>query len=209
MGAILKEAAALELPPLPWAPDALEPVISRRTIEFHHGRHHRTYLEKLAKAIKGTEFEDESLETMVQATAPGRPGAKPAIFNNAAQAWNHAFYWESLAPRPSGPSRELTKRLDADLGGLDAAKKALGKAATEHFGSGWAWLFVEGDKLRIAATGNAETPMQRGATCLLTIDVWEHAYYLDRQDKRAAYVEATIDKLLDWDRASRRLGAGA
>jgi len=204
------EAAAIALPPLPWAPDALEPAISRRTIEFHHGHHHKTYVEKLVKAIAGTEHEGRSLEAIVRATAPGAAaGGTPEIFNNAAQAWNHAFYWESLAPRPSGPSSELKRRLDEDLGGLDSAKKALNKAAVGRFGSGWAWLTVENGKLRIESTSNAETPMQRGVTCLLTIDVWEHAYYLDRQDKRAEYVDAVVDKLLDWERASRRLGEAA
>ena len=204
------EATAITLPPLPWAPDALEPSISRRTIDFHYNRHHKGYVDNLVKAIAGTEHEGRSLEAIVRATAPGAAaGGTPEIFNNAAQAWNHTFYWESLAPRPAGPSSELKKRLESDLGGLDAAKAALKKAAVGRFGSGWAWLTVENGKLRIESTANAETPMQRGVTCLLTVDVWEHAYYLDQQNKRAAYVDAVVDNLLDWERASRRLGEAA
>ena len=206
MAAVLKQAPAIALPALPWSPDALEPMISARTIVIHHGRHHRAYVDKLNEVITGTDFAGMSLEDIVRATAP-RPGgpAQPTIFNNAAQAWNHGFYWTSLTPRRTAPSAALARRLDSDLGGLDAAKDALREAAMGQFGSGWAWLILDGAKLKVEATANAETPTARGATCLLAIDVWEHAYYLDRENKRDAYVDVVVDRLLDWDQASRLL----
>ena len=161
-------SVAIELPALPWPANALEPLISARTIEIHHGKHHRAYVDKLNEAIAGTEYADMTLDEIVRAVAPG-PGRprQPAIFNNAAQAWNHAFYWTSLSPRPTAPSKTLARRLDDDLGGLEGAKAELRKAAIEHFGSGWAWLVLDGAKLKVEATADAATPMARGATCLL------------------------------------------
>ncbi|HEY3359662.1 MAG TPA: superoxide dismutase [Polyangia bacterium] len=195
--------AGLTLPPLPYAENALEPAISARTLSFHYGKHHRAYVENTAKAVAGTPLAGQPLEAIVRAAAADP--AKSVLFNNAAQAWNHAFYWRSLGPKASAPDAKLKARLDRDLGGVAGAKKALAAAATTQFGSGWAWLVLEGGKLKVVKTANADTPLVHGQTPLLTIDVWEHAYYLDYQNKRPDYVTAVLDRLLQWDFASRNL----
>jgi Fe-Mn family superoxide dismutase len=187
------------LPPLPFDKNALEPVISPRTLEYHYGKHHRGYVDKLNKLVPGSPFADMGLEDVVRESA-GK-AANAAVFNNAAQVWNHTFYWNSLAPKPSAPSGKLAQAIEA-YGGLDKLKTDLAAAATAQFGSGWAWLVAEGGKLTVHKTANAETPTVRGTACLLTIDVWEHAYYLDYQNKRADYVAAVMDKLLNWDFAA-------
>ena len=198
-------AAAHVLPPLPYADNALEPVISANTIGFHYGKHHKGYLDNLNKMIAGTEYSDLPLEKIIAATAGNAD--KTAIFNNAAQTWNHTFYWQSLRPKGGGdPPAALKQRLVAAFGSMDACKKELASAATSQFGSGWAWLVLEGDKLKVVKTANADTPLTKGMKPLLTIDVWEHAYYLDYRNRRADYVNAVLEKLINWEFAAKNLG---
>ena len=182
------------LPPLPYPENALEPVITARTIGFHYGKHHNGYVTNLNKLIAGTGFADTDLAKIIADTA-GVP-EKAAIFNNAAQVWNHTFYWNSLTPKGGGePPAGLKTKIDASFGSVDACKKELAAAATGQFGSGWAWLVADGEALKVVKTGNAETPLTAGLKPLLTVDVWEHAYYLDYQNRRADYVNAVLDKL--------------
>jgi Fe-Mn family superoxide dismutase len=193
------------LPPLPYADDALSPVISANTISFHYGKHHKGYVDNLNKLVAGTLSANLSLESIITATA-GRTD-EAALFNNAAQAWNHAFYWRSLKPKGGGePPAALRRKIEASFGSLDACRKELATAATTQFGSGWAWLVLAGDKLKVVKTGNADVPLTTGLKPLLTIDVWEHAYYLDYQNRRADYVNAVLDKLVNWAFAAENLG---
>ena len=193
------------LPSLPYKDDALDPVISARTISFHYGKHHKGYVDNLNKLVAGTKFANLPLEKIIAETT-GKAD-KTAIFNNAAQAWNHAFYWRSLMPKGGGdPPAVLKQKIEASFGSLDACKKELATMAMAQFGSGWAWLVLDGDKIKIVKTGNADTPMTTGIKPLLTIDVWEHAYYLDYQNQRAVYVDAVLDKLINWDFAAENLG---
>ena len=192
------------LPPLPYAENALEPVISANTISFHYGKHHKGYVDNLNKLIAGTEFAGLPLEKIIFATA-GKPD-KAAVFNNAAQAWNHAFYWRSLSPKGGGePSADLKQKIEASFGTVDACRKELATAATTQFGSGWAWLALDGGKLIVVKTGNADSPLTRGMKPIFTIDVWEHAYYLDYQNRRADYVSAVLEKLINWSFAADNL----
>jgi Fe-Mn family superoxide dismutase len=186
------------LPPLPCADNALDPVISANTIGFHYGKHHKGYVENLNKLVAGTEFANLTLEQIIAQTA-GKAD-KSAIFNNAAQTWNHTFYWHSLKPKGGGePPAVLKKKIEISFGTLDACKKELATAAMAQFGSGWVWLVLNGDTLEVTKTANAEVPMTAGLKPLLTIDVWEHAYYLDYQNRRADYVSAILDKLINWE----------
>ena len=194
------------LSPLPYAEDALEPVISANTLQIHYGKHYQGYVDQLNKLVAGTPLADLSLEEVVLATA-GKPGYTE-VFHNAAQAWNHAFYWRSLAPTGSVASAALKAKIDASFGNAEALKKEMATAATTQFGSGWAWLVLEGAKLRVVKTDNAQTPLTEHMKPLLTIDVWEHAYYLDFQNRRADYVTGLLDNLLDWGFASENLGTG-
>ena len=197
-------SAPITLPALPYPENALEPVISAKTLSFHHGKHHHTYVETANELIHGTKFAEMSLEEIVKATA-GK-GDHAAIFNNAAQAWNHTFYWQCLKPKGGGePPAALKQRMEASFGSVDACKKELAAAAVAQFGSGWAWLVAEGEKLKVLKTGDAETPITQSSQPLFTIDVWEHAYYLDYQNKRADHVNALIDKLANWDFAAQNL----
>ena len=188
-------------PPLTYAPDALAPAISARTVDFHYNKHHKGYFTNLAKLVAGTAWAQASLETIILATA-GKAEAR-ATFNNAAQALNHNLYWQSLTPGGSAPSDGLSAAIVRDFGTRAALEAELAKAATGQFGSGWGWLAADGDKLKVVATSNAGTPLTDGLTPLLVIDVWEHAYYLDEQNRRADYVSAVLP-LLDWAGASRR-----
>jgi Fe-Mn family superoxide dismutase len=193
------------LPPLPYADNALEPVISANTIGFHYGKHHKAYVDNLNKLTAGTEFADLPLEKIIAATA-GKPD-KAAIFNNAAQTWNHTFYWRSLKPNGGGePPAGVKQKIEASFGTLDALKKELAAAAMGQFGSGWAWLVLDGGKLKVVKTGNADSPLTSGLKPVLTIDVWEHAYYLDYQNRRADYVNAVLEKVMNWDFAAENLG---
>jgi Fe-Mn family superoxide dismutase len=189
---------AITLPDLPYDYDALHPVISAATMKLHHGAHHRGYVDKLNALIKGTDLADASLESIVERSSG-------AIFNNAAQAWNHAFYWRSLRPKvPHGaPQGALAARIDADFGGHQRFRELFKAAAMGVFGSGWVWLVDAGGKLEIKPTANADTPIAHGEQPLLVLDVWEHAYYLDYQSRRLAYVEGAVDLLLDWEFAER------
>ena len=199
------KAASLTLPALPFAENALDPVISANTLGFHYGKHHMGYLNNLNKLIAGTEFAEMPLEKIVVATT-GKPD-KVAIFNNAAQTWNHTFYWNSLKPKGGGePPAALKQMIEASFGSVEACKKELAAITVSQFGSGWGWLVLEGGKLKVVKTGNADTPMTAGQKPLLTIDVWEHAYYLDYQNRRADYVNALLDKLINWEFALKNLG---
>ncbi len=191
-------------PPLPYPEGALEPVISARTVAVHYGKHHRGYFDNLEKLVAGTEMADWPLERIIQASA-GKP-EQAAIFNNAAQVWNHTLYWQSLSPAGGGePPEGLRERLVAAFGSVEACKKELAAAAMSQFGSGWAWLVAEGAALRVVKTANADTPLVHGQRALLVIDVWEHAYYLDYQNRRADYVNAVLDKLVNWRFAAQNL----
>jgi len=199
-----ESTAAYVLPPLPYAQNALEPVISANTISFHYDKHHKGYVDNLNKLVIGTEFAGMPLEKIITATA-GKAD-KAAIFNNASQAWNHTFYWNSLTPNGGGePPAALKTKIEASFGSVDACKKELAAAATTQFGSGWAWLVIDGDKLKVIKTGNADSPLTKGMKPLLTIDVWEHAYYLDYQNRRVDYVNAVLDKLINWRFAADNL----
>ena len=202
---IMEKNALHVLPALPYAESALDPVISANTLSFHYGKHHKGYVDTLNKLVAGTELVGLSLEQLINETAG--QADKVAIFNNAAQTWNHTFYWRSLRPKGGGePPAELMDLIKSAFGNVDACKKELATAATTQFGSGWAWLVLEGDKLKVVKTANAETPLTKGAKPLLTIDVWEHAYYLDFQNRRADYVNAVLEKLINWDFAADNLG---
>jgi superoxide dismutase, Fe-Mn family len=193
------------LPPLPYADTALEPVITANTLSFHYGKHHRTYVDNLNNLVKGTDYESATLEKIIAETA-GKPDKAP-LFNNAAQIWNHTFYWNSMRSGGGGkPSGRLAQLIDASFGGYDNFKKEFSATTVSQFGSGWGWLVVDGGALKVVKTGNAEVPFTKGQKPLLTVDVWEHAYYLDHQNKRAAYVDAVIEKLLNWDFAAQNLG---
>jgi superoxide dismutase, Fe-Mn family len=201
-----KAAGPFTLPKLPWDEGALDPVISSRTIQLHHGKHHKAYVDKANELVAGTKMADMSVEEVIRAAHAEK---NQKLFNNAAQAWNHTFYWNCLAPKAGKPTGEIARRLDADLGGLDAFNKAFAKVAIETFGSGWAWLVDKGGKLEIVSTSNAGTPLTTDATPLLTLDVWEHAYYVDYQNRRPDYAAAVIEKLLNWEFAARNLAGGA
>jgi Fe-Mn family superoxide dismutase len=193
------------LPYLPYAHNALSPVISANTISFHYGKHHKAYVDNLNKLIEGTKLAELPLEKIITETA-GKAD-KSAIFNNAAQTWNHTFYWHSLNPNGGGiPPAALMQLIKVSFGDLDTCKKELLTAATTQFGSGWAWLVKDGDNLKVIKTGNAETPITTGLKPLLTIDVWEHAYYLDFQNRRPDYVSELLDKLINWNFAMENLG---
>lgn len=189
------------LPPLPFDPSAFEPVISAETFSLHHGRHHKGYIDTLQKLVSESSMADRTLEEIIFATA-GKAVQAP-IFQNAAQSWNHAFYWQSLSPEQRSPSGILATVIDRDFGSLTALKAALVKAASGRFGSGWVWLVARGDTLSVMSTANADVPFTLGLAPLLTIDVWEHAYYLDWQNRRADHVEAVIARHLDWDFAAK------
>lgn len=194
---------SLQMAALPYAENALEPFISQKTLEFHYGKHYRAYVDKTTELVRGTPLAQLPLEEIMKQTA--NTPDKAAIFNNAAQAWNHEFYWKSLKPGGSKPEGELLKRIQASFGSPESLKKQLLDAALAQFGSGWAWLVLEGDKLKVVKTGNADCPVVHGQIPLLTVDVWEHAYYLDYQNRRADHVKSLIDNLLNWEFAAANL----
>lgn len=193
------------LPPLPYAENALDPVISARTIGIHYGKHHKTYVDNLNKLITDTELAGLTLQEIISKTA-GQAN-KAGVFNNAAQIWNHTFYWNSLSQEGGGePPLILKQKIENSFGDLDSCKKELATAAMTQFGSGWAWLVMNGDKLEVTKTANAESPLSKGIKPLLVIDVWEHAYYLDYENRRVDYVNAVIEKLINWGFAEDNLG---
>ena len=192
------------LPPLPWAENALEPVISAKTIGLHYGKHHRAYVNKLNELAAGTPYEKMPLEEVIKASH----GKDPKIFNNSAQIWNHTFFWNCLRKPQDGnkPTGDLAARIDRDLGGLEKFKADFANAAVNQFASGWAWLVDKGGKLEIYTTSNAELPMVKGGKALLTLDVWEHAYYVDYENRRPDFAKAVTEKCLNWDFAAQQLG---
>jgi Fe-Mn family superoxide dismutase len=198
----------IELPPLPYAPDALAPVISAQTMSFHYGKHHKAYVDNLNKLVAGTEHADTPLEKLIAAVA-GKAD-KAGMFNNAAQVWNHTFFWNSMKPGGGGaPTGAIAKAIDGAFGSYENFKKEFTNAAVTQFGSGWAWLVADKGAVKLVKTPNAETPLTQGVTPLLTIDVWEHAYYLDYQNRRPDFVGAVIDKLINWDFANANLARAA
>ncbi len=195
---------AFELPDLPYAQDALEPHISGNTLSFHHGKHHASYVTNLNNLVKDTPMAGQSLEEIMKATAGD--AAKAGIFNNAAQIWNHTFYWNSMKPSGGGaPSGDLAAKIDAAFGSFDKFKEEFKTAGMTQFGSGWAWLVSDGGNLNIVKTANAACPLTDGLTPLMTCDVWEHAYYLDFQNRRPDYIQTFLDSLVNWDFAAENL----
>ncbi len=194
---------AITLPALPYADTALEPHISANTISFHYGKHHKAYVDNLNKMIDGSDLAGKSLEEIIKATA-GKADQQ-GIFNNAAQVWNHTFYWNSMAPNGGGkPSGALAKAIDDSFGSFDAFAEKFKTAGATQFGSGWAWLVAKDGKLEVRKTANADTPLtEAGVTPLLTMDVWEHAYYLDFQNRRPDYMGAFLGNLVNWDFAEK------
>jgi len=193
-----------ELPALPWASDALEPHVSAKTLSFHHGKHHAAYVANLNKLISGSPLAGKSLEEVIQA-ASGDP-AKTGIFNNAAQTWNHTFFWNSMSPEGGGePSGALKDKIVAAFGGFDAFKEQFSQKAATVFGSGWTWLVDNNGKLEIVQTSGAGNPMTEGMKPLLTIDVWEHAYYLDYQNRRPDFIKTFLENLVNWEFAAANL----
>jgi len=190
---------AFELPPLPYAKDALQPLMSAETFEYHYGKHHAAYVTNLNAAIAGTPNESKSLEEIILSS-------DGPVFNNAAQVWNHTFFWNSLKPKGGGkPSGDLAAAIDRDFGGFDKFKEQFTQTAVKQFGSGWAWLVSEGGKLKITSTANADLPLKHKQTALFTVDVWEHAYYIDYRNARPKFVEAVIDGLANWDFVTENL----
>jgi Fe-Mn family superoxide dismutase len=195
-----------ELPPLPYDYNALDPYISAKTLEFHHDKHHAAYVTNYNNLIKDTDLADKSIEEVIKATY--NDSSKTGIFNNGAQAWNHSFFWNSLKPGGGGaPTGAVAEKIDADLGGYDKFKEEFKKAATTQFGSGWAWLVLDNGTLKVVNSPNAVNPLALGHTPLLTLDVWEHAYYLDYQNKRPDFIDAFINNLLNWDFVNQNLAA--
>jgi Fe-Mn family superoxide dismutase len=201
MGAAEKAVRSLhfDLPPLPYAEDALAPVISAETLGLHHGKHHKKYVDTMNELLQKERVPGSTLEEVVR-------NSKGKLFNNAAQAWNHDFYWHSLSPKKTRPAGALLRRIESDFGSYERFAEQLAAAAAAQFGSGWAWLVDEAGKLAIVTTSNADTPMARGTKCLLTIDVWEHAYYVDYRNQRERYLSALIDERLNWEFAEKNLG---
>ena len=197
---------AYALPDLPYDYTALEPSISKNTLEFHHDKHHAAYVKKFNDAVKGTELDSKSIEDVIKAVA--NDASKVGIFNNAAQAWNHSFYWNCMKPNGGGtPTGELAKKIDADFGSFEKFVEAFKNAGATQFGSGWAWLVLDGGALKVSKTLNADNPLISNQTPLLTMDVWEHAYYLDYQNKRPEYIDTFLSKLVNWDFVAENLAA--
>lgn len=195
---------AITLPELPYQKSALAPHVSEKTLEFHHGKHHAGYVDKTNAAVKGTDLDDASLEEIIKAA---KEKGDQGLFNNAAQSWNHTFYWRSMSPDGGGaPKGDIAAAIKDSFGGFDGFKEAFAAKGAGQFGSGWAWLVAKDGMLDVTNTPNAETPLtEAGVTPLLTMDVWEHAYYLDYQNKRPDYISAFIDNLLNWDFANANL----
>ena len=191
---------AIELPPLPYAQDALAPYISAETLEYHYGKHHQAYVTNLNKLIEGTDLADKPLEEIILNSDGG-------VFNNSAQVWNHTFYWNSLKPGGGGePTGAAADAIGSAFGSYEAFREKFTEAATTQFGSGWAWLVDAGSGLEIMKTPNADLPMKHGAKALVTIDVWEHAYYIDYRNLRPKYIETYLDSLINWEFVNANLG---
>jgi superoxide dismutase, Fe-Mn family len=197
-------AMPFQLSPLPYDQSALQPAISGRTVGFHYQKHHRTYVDTLNRLVTGTRYADMAIEQVVRTTANRENEREKKIFNNAGQVWNHDFYWRSLSPRATKPAGKLALAIERDFGGLDELLKQFAEIGKEQFGSGWAWLVSNSGKLSLCTTGNALDPMAKHINCLLTIDVWEHAYYLDYQNERTKYLQAVVQRL-NWEFAAENL----
>jgi len=196
---------AITLPELPYPEDALSPHISGRTFEFHYGKHHNAYVVNANKLLEGTELANEALETIIKKTSGDT--SKQPIFNNVAQVWNHSFYWKCMKPGGGGPpTGAIAQKIDADFGSFEKFSEAFKNAGATQFGSGWAWLILKEDKLQVMKTANADTPIAQGLRPLLTIDVWEHAYYLDYQNRRPDYLNVFVEKLINWNFVNSQLG---
>jgi len=194
----------LELPDLPYVLDALSPHLNAKTLALHHGKHHQAYVTKANELIDGSEFAEMDLVDIIKATAGKADHA--ALFNNAAQAWNHTFYWHSMKPEGGGvPTGAIAAKIATDLGGYENFKESFSRAGTTQFGSGWAWLTLRGGRLEVTQTPDAENPLASGAVPLLTMDVWEHAYYLDFQNRRSDYVKTFLQHLVNWDFVNQNL----
>ncbi|HXE17252.1 MAG TPA: superoxide dismutase [Stellaceae bacterium] len=197
---------AFELPPLPFDKAALEPHMSAKTLEFHHGKHHAAYVKTLNELIEGTPLEKKSLDEIIVESAKDQ--SKATIFNNAAQVWNHTFFWNCLRKGGGGkPAGDIAKKIDSDLGGYDKFAEEFRKAGSTQFGSGWAWLVLDKEKLKVIKTPNAVNPLSQGQIALLTVDVWEHAYYLDYQNRRPDFIKTFLEHLVNWDYVQRNLEA--
>jgi len=197
---------AYELAPLPYDYTALEPHISKSTLEFHHDKHHAAYVNNFNKAIEGTEWDAQPIEAVI--TAIAGDAAKAGVFNNAAQAWNHTFYWNSMKPSGGGtPSGALADKINADFGSFEQFVEAFKTAGATQFGSGWAWLVLDNGTLKVTKTSNADNPLTSNQIPLLTMDVWEHAYYLDFQNKRPDYIATFLNHLVNWDFAAANFAA--
>ena len=195
---------SISLPALPFPKNSLEPFISAKTLEFHHDKHHNGYVQNANKLIAGTDYEKMDSEEIIQKTAGDTSSA--SIFNNVSQAWNHAFYWQCLMPKGGGkPSGAIDRKIKQDFGSYEKFMEEFKSAASTQFGSGWAWLVIDNDRLEVMKTGNADSPVARGMKPLLTIDVWEHAYYLDYQNRRPDYINTFINKLINWEFVSSLL----
>jgi Fe-Mn family superoxide dismutase len=195
---------AFKLSPLPYPKDALEPYMSAKTLEFHHGKHHKSYVDTLNELVAENSLEDQSLEELIASTY--HDDGKSAVFNNAAQVWNHDFFWKCMKPQGGGqPNGALRRAIAHDFGTFDSFTAAFAEAASSQFGSGWAWLVLDAGRLKVVKTPNAVDPIAGGQTALLTCDVWEHAYYLDYQNRRADFVEAFLDNLANWEFAAENL----
>lgn len=195
---------AFELPPLPYGYDALEPVMSAQTLHLHHDKHHQTYVTNLNNLTKDTPLADASLEDIITQTVGD--ASKIGLFNNAGQVWNHTFYWNCMKPNGGGAlPAALESRIVADFGSVEKFREEFTQAALTQFGSGWAWLYVDGGKLKVGKTANADSPLAHGHTPLLTVDVWEHAYYVDFQNRRPDFVKAFLDSLVNWDFVAEQL----
>jgi Fe-Mn family superoxide dismutase len=196
---------SLVLPPLPYAQNALEPYISATTLSFHYGKHHKGYFDKVNTLIESTPYKGKSLDEIVKGSAKNK--AQQKIFNSAAQAWNHNFYWQSMKPKGGGsPTGELKARIEKDFGSYDDFKAQFSQTAVDHFSNGWVWLVLDKGKLKIVDTHDADTPVVHGLKPLVVSDVWEHAYYLDYKNARKDYVSAYVDHLLNWDFVAQNLG---
>jgi Fe-Mn family superoxide dismutase len=195
----------IQLPELPYAKNALAPTISEQTIEFHYGKHHQAYVTNTNKLIEGTDMADQDLETIILTAA--KDPSKPGLFNNAAQVWNHSFFWTCLKPGGGGvPQGPVAEKIAGTFGSFEKFAEEFKNAGVTQFGSGWAWLVLKDGRLEIMKTANADTPLAHGLKALLTLDVWEHAYYLDYQNRRPDYLAAVLDKLVNWDFVNAQLG---
>jgi Fe-Mn family superoxide dismutase len=197
---------AYELPPLPYSYTALEPYLTKATLEFHHDKHHAAYVNNFNAAVQGTDLDQQPIEAVIKAIAGN--SEKAGLFNNAAQAWNHSFYWNCIKPGGGGaPTGDLAQKIAADFGSFEQFVEAFKTAGATQFGSGWAWLVLEGGTLKVTKTANADNPLAHGQTPLLTMDVWEHAYYLDYQNRRPDYMSDFLAHLVNWDFVAQNLAA--